>query len=817
MAFYPDPDPVSIEVDRNGLLTEMRAEYTTAYLEGLGALMERVAGQLFDASESAPSSVAQRTLLDARMALMASDHDLQREVSSQLQRLLDRSLKTAFNRERPSFSDTASSMPLSLLDVAAIDKELALEGLTSRLRTAAEAELNDFNIRITRLFGQTEVRERENPFRPYLLACSLVSGVNAIGLVKELTDLLVTQLINALRDDVPPIYRALNERLAAEGIGAELALHIRPTGARPPRSGSPANPAMAKDVMQSLLAEMSEGGAMPGTSAQPAAPAALSPDLLMRFVQMKTRPETVNAPCRPMAEDACPKWLDSMPDPAALLHSVFGRSKPGGGVVSPPAFTTFSGSSLLAGQIQTLEDAARQAGAAQTGDAEALLQNRILEHRVKLGSMTEDSSEQMVVDVVAMLFEFILRDGHVPESVRVQLSRLQFMVLKQGLFDPALFADAGHPARQLVNRIGSVSLGLSLDDAAAGAVQAKIAATVDELLAAPAIHGDLFQQALDEFEGFMARTLTSSEAVSRAVEVLENAECRAQECALHRTRLEDLLDDLPLDARLRRLLVDAWPAALERASRDDAGLALRLRQLVPRLVWSVWPKKSHEERATLLKLLGGIVDTLTRGLRLTRWTAAEQQALLDWLVDAHVVALRDVGSVATPSLETLEARFQDFVQALEGPAASTGPGSFDPALVAEAAQELDTPVEVLDERLPLPELSSPLQPDSAEVIEVTFKATVLDRLRSGIMVEFDLGGLPRRARLNWVSPKVSSLLLTVEEMAKPAVISVSLFRGMLGNGQIRFLEGDALFERAVVGLLRTADEMESWVSARAAA
>ena len=60
------------------------------------------------------------------------------------------------------------------------------------------------------------------------------------------------------------------------------------------------------------------------------------------------------------------------------------------------------------------------------------LRNLIL-NKDALNELASNVDEQMTIDIVAMLFEFILRDTQVPAEIRAQLGRLQFLVLKVAL------------------------------------------------------------------------------------------------------------------------------------------------------------------------------------------------------------------------------------------------------------------------------------------------------------------------------------------------------------------------------------------------
>ncbi|WP_134515655.1 DUF1631 family protein, partial [Pseudomonas aeruginosa] len=64
-----------------------------------------------------------------------------------------------------------------------------------------------------------------------------------------------------------------------------------------------------------------------------------------------------------------------------------------------------------------------------------------------------------VINLVSMLFEFILDDRTLPDSLKALIGRMQIPMLKVALLDKTFFSRGSHPARRLLNEIASASLG----------------------------------------------------------------------------------------------------------------------------------------------------------------------------------------------------------------------------------------------------------------------------------------------------------------------------------------------------------------------
>lgn len=445
------------------------------------------------------------------------------------------------------------------------------------------------------------------------------------------------------------------------------------------------------------------------------------------------------------------------------------------------------------------------------------IRNLILEQRTTLNDMTDNIDEQMTIDVVAMLFEFILSDPQVPAEIRAQLGRLQFLVLKIALRDQTLLTQKGHPARMLINRVGSISLGLKQIDPTGAHITQEICRIVETLLEDDSENSQLFIRMLDEFDAFIARELRSSEqTIAHMVEAIEEAQNRTLQLVHISAQLREVLQKLQIDPYLRDFLENTWVHAIEYAERDDAKRGIRYRLLIPDLLWSIVAKLNEDDRAQLFALLPIILNTLREALTAIQWNNAEQKHLLDWLVDAHTNALRTVQQPLSPqqrslSLPSIHEHFADFIYHNEASQEALHEQLRAPETqqrLDKAIRDLDIQVQMLDEFFDS-ELAteSAIGEKPADAIEFT-QEVIQERLRSGISLEVKLGIKPSIAKLNWVDPSHQNLILTLAGNEKPSLVSVHIFRRMIAHGRVRFLENEPLFERAVQALLTSADAVD---------
>ncbi|QLG88507.1 DUF1631 family protein [Chitinibacter bivalviorum] len=829
-------------MDRNGLLTATRGAYLRAFNDVLPDLISQSADALFLRADKAANLSEQRRMLDARAALMTREQAWLEQLASGMDRLLNRSYQTAYSTFRPSFSESFSANSLSLVDAGEFDGELKIDELTTRLRNAAEEQLRDLNIRMAILFDQDDINERENPFRPYLLSRCITMAAEQLEIEPELHETLCDSLTEQLLKHVAKIYEALNRLLAQHGIAAQLQLKVRQLPDPLAMRQMAADPLEQTDVSEfaaygdvidtSVDASVAgigagpqpfmEGGysnpiqngiQQPGTLSSGARLGQWS-ELMRQQAMQSSNSQSANwsgnvaaansnaaAGMGSMLSGLQSGWLNTVQHVGTAIRQLFGGTA---AIQTTPQV-------LSVDLSQTISQLQQQHVEGVALDAHGQVRNLILEQRAELNEVTQDINEQMIIDIVGMLFEFILRDGQVPSEIRAQLGRLQWVVLKTALQDPALFSHKHHPARLLVNRIGSIAQGLQQLDPKAERVTAEIRRIIETLLQEEEENVALFARMLDELDRFIARELRAAdEKAEIASQAIENAESRTLRFARITSQTSEALASFKLDEILQNFFINVWPYAIEFAERGDAIQALRFRIFVPELMWSIAPKVTREDKQELLGMIPRLIGTLNEGLKNSPWTAAQQQQFKTYMIDAHRAAIAGSAAAPTdvPSMAMLRARLSDFISEVASDtdlAQLPDLAEVNPLLLDRAIDELKVEIGFIDAQAESELADLPAQVEAVELSN----AELFERLRSGVPIEINLTGKLTQARLCWMSPNETRLLLNLEDGGHPSVLSLSVFRRLLRAGRARWLEQAPLFERAMESLLNSADILDA--------
>jgi hypothetical protein len=77
---------------------------------------------------------------------------------------------------------------------------------------------------------------------------------------------------------------------------------------------------------------------------------------------------------------------------------------------------------------------------------------------------TVRQADEDVINLVSMLFDFILDDDDLPMAMKALLGRLQIPLLKVAIIDKSFFNAEKHKARQLLNLLSKAGIGWNQKD-----------------------------------------------------------------------------------------------------------------------------------------------------------------------------------------------------------------------------------------------------------------------------------------------------------------------------------------------------------------
>jgi hypothetical protein len=254
---------------------------------------------------------------------------------------------------------------------------------------------------------------------------------------------------------------------------------------------------------------------------------------------------------------------------------------------------------------------------------------------------TSSSAEKATIEIVALMFQSILAEDRIPAGVRVWFARLQMPVLRVALAEPEFFGTLQHPARQLIDRMGSCVMGFDSSGARGAVVEAEIRRVVQVIEQYPETGRKVFQLVLDEFQKFLARFLTDKEGTKRLVSLAQQVEQKETLAIQYTIELRSMLNKIKVRDEIREFLFKVWAevlavAALRQGPQHADTLALK--RVATSLLWAASAKPNREDRARVIQELPQVLQRLRQGMGLLGLSAKVQ--------DAHIKTLSDTLSDA---------------------------------------------------------------------------------------------------------------------------------------------------------------------------
>jgi len=285
------------------------------------------------------------------------------------------------------------------------------------------------------------------------------------------------------------------------------------------------------------------------------------------------------------------------------------------------------------------------------GGLSALSLIRQLQSRT--GENTEiGRTEQEVIKLVDMLFNFILEDSNLAVEMKEQISRLQIPIVKVALIDQSFFAKGGHAARRLLNEIATAALGWQplVGDVNRDPLYRKVNQVVSAVLTDFHTDVSIFSELLADFSAFVEKDQRRAEILERRTLDAEDGKAKA-EAARTTVALEieirTVNEELP--EVVKQLIEGPWNNVLFVCNLKHGSDSESWREALKTLddlIWSTRVPDTNEERKTLIRLVPDLLQRLRSGLDSISFNPFEMSDIFKKLEDVHLASIRGVSAAA---------------------------------------------------------------------------------------------------------------------------------------------------------------------------
>ncbi len=793
----------------NRLLEDCR-EMAISHLRPLmDRMFENADVALLGFAESAESNMAQSVFFEAMAEV--------RRKRSAIEKLFYVEINRSFS-EFPCKPDAAAEAEepdnpfggLSLVDREEMETSVAMLNASRKLGTRMMDKVFGLKQRLAIVNAGTGIEESHIPAGPAWLGAAYQRAIEQLELENKVRLVFIVLYEKYVLSKVDGLFEEFNKRLIEAGILPNLRYEIRK------QPGS-------IEIVQTTSSEAPEENSETDPELEPDQSASeLGDELFGRICDLiavrRSAPRPGQAPARGPGQGSSAGGGHSGADaggggygPGASTSGQYaggGANGPGGGYGGggaggaggpggPGQGGAGSGEtgapitgpgSVLVGEISRLQSIA-QSGSTRLSSSEFIenievdeklverLQSTLSAEREKIfGSVDRrklPAADTNVIELVGMLFEYMLLEENLPNVVKALLSRLHTPLLKVAVLDRHFFTQAQHPARKLLNDMAAAGRRWVDENNVERGIFPKMKEIVDRLLAEFEEDVRIFDSLLQEF----GKSVTELQQRARLVEH-RNAEAAEGQDKLQaaRARARQELTRLCTGKAvaqvgrdfLQRLWADKLTFILLRNPEGDACEAWHEAvSLAQRMIESLLPPASESARQQRKQALPGLQQELREQVRAMQ--QSDKERLLNTLFDVQADALKQV------------------VAEQARPAAPEPPAEEAQVKAADSSAHSD---------------AEPLTPAQRDTI------AKLKDIPFGTWFEFiEESKVPRRVKLSWRSTITEKFMFVDQMGVKIAVISMRELADCVINGKARVIaeEKKPFVDRALHAIHRMLD------------
>ncbi len=387
-----------------------------------------------------------------------------------------------------------------------------------------------------------------------------------------------------------------------------------------------------------------------------------------------------------------------------------------------------------------------------------------------------EASDMQTIDLVGMLFEYMLSDEHLPDSVKALLSYLHTPFLKIAFIDKDFFEQPEHPARVLLNSLAEAGVRwVGNDGSDQFEIFNKIKVTVFRLLEDFKNDVRLFAELLIEFNAYTHNVARRQELMERrALEKAQGEEKLREAKVQVNNAVRSRTDGREMPSAILLLLLQPWSDYLSFVLLrygDNSDAWQRAVTVIDDLLWSLEPKTLQTDKVKQMERQDSLLGALEHGFETIGYEQAKGRKLIDAVIALQRLALQS--KKAEPAPAPMRSKLE--------------------SMAAEKAGQIE-------------EISTPQTADETKIVDS------LKMIEFGTWFEFEGG---KRLKVAWFNQKTNHYMLVDQQGRKVSLIAgLQLAREMIA-GKAHVIAGSTkpFFERALENIYQTLNERAGTVIA----
>ncbi|MBE8718385.1 DUF1631 domain-containing protein [Cellvibrio sp. KB43] len=252
-----------------------------------------------------------------------------------------------------------------------------------------------------------------------------------------------------------------------------------------------------------------------------------------------------------------------------------------------------------------------------------------------------------VINLVGMMFEFILEDRNLAAPMKALIGRLQIPMVKVAIADKSFFSKGGHPARRLLNEMASAALGWqeeAEDNRRGDNLFQRMETMVADILTGFESDVEIFSRMLADFRAWLDKERRRAQILEQRTLDAEDGKAKAEQARAEVNRALGLIvGERPLPEAGLAILQNAWAnvmfiTALKHGTSSEQWQSVS--KTAELLVWSLTAAMSADSRRQLLKVVPQLLQQLRKGLESIAFNPFETTHLFKQLEVLHLARLK---------------------------------------------------------------------------------------------------------------------------------------------------------------------------------
>lgn len=554
--------------------------------------------------------------------------------------------------------DTFSMDELALIEDTDLEENIAIKNIVSKVSHHCSQDLSAIEKRLSHILD-IEVTAENNPLGPNVISNTFMKSATALDIDLKISLIILKLFEQAIITGISPLLNETNNLFIAANVLPEFKHTIQKSEHLDNPHDMPTNQQTGSPLEQDHRG-YSQAPTAPGYTQSGSAgfiqqnQASMQDTSIGHFSQLLTQQQTQTNPANMQAGNVHP--LMSPQAGGVENNGVAGTSTQAGGyTVTTPQFI---GSLTQLQNIphsftqQTVSTTTNESGE-QVEEIQLQSTNNLKEFVVtQLQQQDENFSvnhinpiDQDVIDVVSMLFEFILEDKTIPDVAKAHIARLQIPLLKAAILDKEFFSTNKNAARSLLNELAHAALGIiDESDAASQSLLTEIERIVNIINDDFDDDLSLFDQQLALFNEFIEQHTHQEDNINHRIEKKIK---RKEDNALAYHWVEDTIDEILSNKHLPDVIIELingpWKKVMLNTylnNGQDSDTWKNQVRFIDVLEWSIQPKNQSIDRQKLANIIGQLVMTLRNGLQVIQVSEAEIKNIILQLEPFHLASIK---------------------------------------------------------------------------------------------------------------------------------------------------------------------------------